>query len=118
LFANDTNRVRGAVLCLSQDGACTNLFENFSENNLKGDLSNDTTDNPPLFSLVNTFKVDPQKLLKPVMLNMQIFKRFKRGIIIELRSQYVFGTPKTNTNNDGGPARIRIRNAVAKQDTL
>jgi hypothetical protein len=54
LFANYTNRVRGAVLCLSQDGACTNLFENFSENNLKGDLSNDTTDNPPLFSLVNT----------------------------------------------------------------
>jgi hypothetical protein len=57
LFANDTNRVRGAVLCLSQDGACTNLFENFSENNLKGDLSNDTTDNPPLFSLVNTFNL-------------------------------------------------------------
>ncbi len=26
------NRVRGAVLCLTQDGACTNLFENFSEN--------------------------------------------------------------------------------------
>ncbi len=56
MFANDTNRVRGAVLCLSQDGSCTNLFENFSDNNLKGDLSNDTTDNPPLFSLVNTFK--------------------------------------------------------------
>ncbi len=56
MFANDTNRVRGAVLYLSQDGACTNLFENFSENNLKGALSNDTTDNPPLFSLVNTFK--------------------------------------------------------------
>jgi hypothetical protein len=31
---------------------------NFSKNNLKGDLSNDTTDNPPLFSLVNTFKAD------------------------------------------------------------
>jgi hypothetical protein len=39
----------------SQDGACTNLFENFSENNLKGDLSKDTTENPPLLSLVNTF---------------------------------------------------------------
>ncbi len=50
------NRVRGAVLCLSQDGACTNLFENFSENSWKGDLSNNTTENPPLFSLVNTFK--------------------------------------------------------------
>jgi hypothetical protein len=43
------------VLGLSQDGACTNLFENLSENSLKGDLSNDTTFNPPLFSLFNTF---------------------------------------------------------------
>jgi hypothetical protein len=34
-----------------------NMFENFSENGLKEDLSNDTTDNPPLFSLVNTFKI-------------------------------------------------------------
>jgi hypothetical protein len=32
------------------------LFENHSENSLKPDLSNDTTANPPLFSLVNTFK--------------------------------------------------------------
>ncbi len=55
-FANNRNRVRGAVLCLSQDGACTNLFENFREYSLKRDLSNDTTDNPSLFSLVNTFK--------------------------------------------------------------
>ncbi len=38
-------------------GPAPNLFENFSENNLKGDLSNDTTDNPPLFSLVNTFNL-------------------------------------------------------------
>ena len=30
-------------------------LENFSENNLKGDLSNDITHNPPLFSLVNTY---------------------------------------------------------------
>jgi hypothetical protein len=56
LFANNRNRVRGAVLGLSQDGACTNLFENFREKSLKGDLSNGTTVNPPLFSLVNTFK--------------------------------------------------------------
>ncbi len=26
------------VLCLSQDGSCTNLFENFRENNLKRDI--------------------------------------------------------------------------------
>jgi hypothetical protein len=32
------------------------LYENHSENSLKGDLSNDATVNPPLFSLVNTFK--------------------------------------------------------------
>ncbi len=38
-----------------KDGACTNLFEYFSENSLQGDLSNDTTLNPPPFSLVNTF---------------------------------------------------------------
>jgi hypothetical protein len=33
------------------------LFENFSENSLKGDLPYDTTLTPPLFSLVNTFKL-------------------------------------------------------------
>jgi hypothetical protein len=57
LFANDRNRVRGAVLGLSQDGACTDLFENLSVNSLKGDLSNATTFKPPLFSLVNTFNL-------------------------------------------------------------
>ncbi len=43
------------VLCLSQDGACTDSFANFRENSLKGDLSNDITLNPSLFSLDNTF---------------------------------------------------------------
>jgi hypothetical protein len=33
------------------------LFENFRENSLKRDLSNDTTANTPLFSLANTFKL-------------------------------------------------------------
>jgi hypothetical protein len=56
LFANDTNWVLGAVLGLSQEGACTGSFENFHENSLKGDVSNDITLNPPLFSMVNTFK--------------------------------------------------------------
>jgi hypothetical protein len=55
LFANNRNRVRGAVLGVSQDGACANLFKNFHENSLKRDLSNDATVNPPLFSLINTF---------------------------------------------------------------
>ncbi len=56
LIANDRNRVRWLVLVLEQDGACMDLYENRSENSLKGDPSNDTTVNPPLFSLVNTFK--------------------------------------------------------------
>jgi hypothetical protein len=45
------------VLCFSQDGACTDSFENFRENSLNGDLSNNITLNPPLFSLVNTFNI-------------------------------------------------------------
>ncbi len=56
LFANNRNRVRWTILCLSQDGACIDLFENHSENSLKPDLSNDTIVSPPLFSLVNAFK--------------------------------------------------------------
>ncbi len=56
LLSNDRNRVRGAVLSLSQDGASTHLLENFRENSLKRDLSNDTTAKTPLFSLANTFK--------------------------------------------------------------
>ncbi len=35
LFANNRNRVRWVVLCLSQDGACTDSFENFRESSLK-----------------------------------------------------------------------------------
>ncbi len=45
------------VLCRSQDGACTGFFENFRDNSFKGGLSKDITLNPPLFSLVNTFKL-------------------------------------------------------------
>jgi hypothetical protein len=56
LNANDINRVRWVVLELLQDGACTDFFENLRENSLKRDLSNATTFNPPLFSLVDTFK--------------------------------------------------------------
>jgi hypothetical protein len=40
---------------LTEHGAWADSFENFRENGLKGDLSNDITLNPPLFSLVNTF---------------------------------------------------------------
>ncbi len=54
-ISNDRNRVRWVVLDRLQDGACTDFCENLSENTLKGDLSNATTFNPPLFSLVDTF---------------------------------------------------------------
>ncbi len=47
---------RSCGVRFSWEGRETDLFENYSENSLKGDLSNDTTVNPPLFSLVNTFK--------------------------------------------------------------
>jgi hypothetical protein len=61
LFENNysivRNRVREVVLGLSQDGACTDMFKNLSEKRLKGDLSNDTTFKPPLFSLFNTFNL-------------------------------------------------------------
>ncbi len=56
LISNDRKSVRWLVLGLPQDRDCTDLAENLSENNLKGDLSNAATFNPPLFSLVNTFK--------------------------------------------------------------
>ncbi len=55
--------VRCVVLSLSQDGACTDSFENFRDNSLKGGQSNDITLNPPLFSLVNTFNLDFLKIL-------------------------------------------------------
>ena len=57
LILNYRNRVRWVVLGLSEDGACTDLFENLSVNSFKGDLSNATTFNPPLFSLVNIFNI-------------------------------------------------------------
>jgi hypothetical protein len=43
LISNDRNSVRSVVLGLSQDGDCTDLVENLSENSLKGDLLNATT---------------------------------------------------------------------------
>ncbi len=36
LNANDINRVRWVVLGLLQDGACTDFFENLSQQSLKG----------------------------------------------------------------------------------
>jgi hypothetical protein len=44
------------ALAQSQDGISTDFFGNLSVISLKRDLSIDTTFNPPLFSLVNTFK--------------------------------------------------------------
>ena len=73
LISNGRNRVRWVVLGLSEDGACTDLFEKLSVKSLKGDLSNATTFNPPLFSLVNTFKwTKTTKRMEP---------KIKKGII-------------------------------------
>ncbi len=58
LISNDRNRVRWAILGLSQDGVCRDSLENFSVKSLKLDQSNDTKFNPPFFSLVNAFKQD------------------------------------------------------------
>jgi hypothetical protein len=63
IVKNEKNRLRWVVLGLSQDGACIDLFENHSENSLKEGLSNITTFNPPLFSLLNTVPLI-QKLAK------------------------------------------------------
>ncbi len=49
------NTAIGKQFLISNDG-CTYLVEILSKNSLKGDLLNATTFNPPLFSLVNTFK--------------------------------------------------------------
>ncbi len=59
LFSNNRDRVRWTVLGLWQDEGWTDLFQNFSVNSLKWDLSNNTTVNPPFFhwSIVYTFKV-------------------------------------------------------------
>jgi hypothetical protein len=56
LISNDRNRIRWAVLDLLQDRVCTDLFENHNMESLKRDLPKGATFNPPLFSLVNSFK--------------------------------------------------------------
>jgi hypothetical protein len=68
-ISNDRNRVRRIDLGLSQDGACTDLFENLSENSLSGDLSNDIIVNPPFLSFVNTFNVSLDLIKYSVLLN-------------------------------------------------
>jgi hypothetical protein len=49
LFSNNRNLAWCVVLGLSQEGMCIDLFENFSVNSLKPDLSKNATFNPPLF---------------------------------------------------------------------
>jgi hypothetical protein len=102
LLSNGRNRVRGSVLSLSQDGTSTNLFGNFRENSLKRDLSNATTANPPLFSLVNTFNMHCTHRLvcrkrmtkkRNTSINYSEKNRLKRGTVPLrklLYSQYLF----------------------------
>ncbi len=79
-ISNDRNRVRWVVLGLSQDGPCTDFVENFGENSLKGDLSNDNIVKPPFFSLGNTFK---GVKIPPLASNPKIF--CKLGILKSCR---------------------------------
>jgi hypothetical protein len=55
----------------SQDGACTDLFENLSVNNLKGDLSNATIFNFQPTSFL-TFKVEVVEDLTPRFSHFQL----------------------------------------------
>ncbi len=55
LSSNNRNRIRWAILSLSQYRICTDLFENFSMNRLKQDLLNYATFNPSLFSFPITW---------------------------------------------------------------
>jgi hypothetical protein len=56
MISNDGNMFRLASLDLSQDGVCTDSFENFSVKSFKRDHSKDIKFIPFLFFLVNTFK--------------------------------------------------------------
>ncbi len=102
LFANNRNRVRGAVLGLSQDGTWTDLFENLSVNSLKGGLSNDTTFKPPLFSLVSTFNTTSKKnklfLKGNKKINMQWYSCHTLTSEQEQEQQYVQAARKTEQN--------------------
>jgi hypothetical protein len=67
LYSNNRNRVRWAVLCFSRDEDWIDFFEILKVNSLKRVLlSNDTTNNPLLFSLGNTAPVKQRMLLKRI----------------------------------------------------
>ncbi len=57
-----------------------NLFENFSMTSLKRDLSNDSTVNPLLFSLVNTFNIYIihlfREIIESVFVTARIHQKF------------------------------------------
>jgi hypothetical protein len=81
------------VLCLSQDGACTDSFENFRENSLKGDLSNDITLNPPLFSLVNTFnRLFEKARARALDLSQNLWFRIEMILVQSLHSAIITST--------------------------
>ncbi len=96
LFANKRNRVRWVVLGLSQDGSCTDLSENFSEDSLKGDLSNDNFVSPLLFSLVNTFKVLILNLAQYGTPTSATWRR-QRRLMVLFFILALYGTPTSAT---------------------
>jgi hypothetical protein len=72
--------------------AIIDSFENFRENSLKGDLSNNITLNPPLFSLVNSFNKTETDVL-----NMQLLVTFAincdKKETLQLLCSMVYGLP-------------------------
>jgi hypothetical protein len=70
------------------DGACTDLFENLNENSIKGDLSNDNTINPPLFSLVSTFKKNRKKSLEKYPVSLPLcWNRLRLSLILTTQKE-------------------------------
>ena len=86
LISNYINRVCRPVLGLAQDGVC-----NLSENGLKGDRSNDTKFNPPLFSLANTFKQEASRYLLILITSLDSTNRLNRnGFITFVAYTYIW----------------------------
>jgi hypothetical protein len=70
------------------------LYENHSEKSLKGDLTNDTTVNKPLFSLVNTFKKENAKEVRKAALAAgEIYSTYVCHYQIFGVNVSVFGSP-------------------------
>jgi hypothetical protein len=91
------------------------LFENFSVNSLKGDLSNDITDNPPLFSLVSTFKGSKKSfpVEKPLEIADYVFCTHKKITYCRIR---ISGALIAITPGSGFVFKLQIRIRIRNPD--